>query len=130
MSAAMLAPEPAVTTVLTDDGLLVRLSGVLDIAATPALRASLLGVRPAGCDDVVVDADGVLAVDDAALAVLLAAGTWVADTGGRLSFVRMSETLRREVAQLGLERLLPMLESVGERTVAVPFPSPRTATAN
>jgi anti-anti-sigma factor len=130
MSAATLATEPTVTAVLTGDGLLVRLSGALDVVSAPALRAALLGVRPVGCDDVVVDAGDVTAVDDSALAVLLAAGTWVVDTGGRLSFVRMSSTLRREVAQLGLERLLPMLEPVGERSATVPMPAPRTAAAN
>ena len=130
MSAVTLAPEPTVIAVATGDGLLVRLSGALDAASLPAMRAALLGVRPAGCDDVIVDAGAVSAVDESTLAVLLAAGTWVVDTGGRLSFARMSETLRREVAQLGLERLLPMLEPVGERSVTVPMPIPRTAAAN
>ena len=130
MSAATLATEPTVIAVVTGDGLLVRLSGALDDASVPALRAALLGVRPASCDDVIVDAGDVEAVDESAFAVLLAAGTWVADTGGRLSFVRMSQTLRREVAQLGLERLLPMLEPVGERGGTVPMPVPRTAAAN
>ncbi|MFL6139265.1 MAG: STAS domain-containing protein [Frankiaceae bacterium] len=129
MSVATLASEPTVMAVVTSDGLLVRLSGALDVIGVPALRHALLGVRPVGCDDVVVDAGDVTAVDESALAVLLAAGTWVVDTGGRLSFARMSETLRREVAQLGLERLLPMLEPVGERTATVPMPAPRTATA-
>lgn len=130
MSSATLATQPAVTTAVTGDGMLVRLSGVVDAASTPELRAALLRMRPVGCDDVIVDAGEVAAIDEGSLAVLLAAATWVVDTGGRLSFVRMSEVLRREVAQLGLERLLPMLEPVGERGAAVPLPAPRTATAN
>jgi anti-anti-sigma regulatory factor len=104
-----------ITTVLTDDGMVVQLSGALGSDALPSLRQALLVTRPAGCDDVVIDADGVTSIDENALAVLLAAGAWAVDTGARLGFSRMSETLRTEIAFLDISMLLPMLAPIGER---------------
>jgi anti-anti-sigma regulatory factor len=106
-----------VTTVVTEDGLLVRLDGALDAEAAPQLRQALLTQRPFGCDDVVIDGGGVTTVDDVALGVLLAAGAWAVDTGARLGFSRMSEPLQAEISTLDISMLLPMLAPVGERTV-------------
>lgn len=108
-------PAAAVASLHTEDGILVRLGGVLDLDAAPALRSALLTTRPAGCDDVVIDAGAVTAVEDDALAILLAAGAWAVDTGARLSFSRMSECLREEIAALDVSMLLPMLAPAGER---------------
>jgi anti-anti-sigma regulatory factor len=99
----------------TDDGVLVRLDGALDADSAGQLRNALLSVRPAGCDDVIIDAAGVTDVDDDALAVLLAAGAWAIDTGARLGFSRMSDCLRAEIAMLDISMLLPMLAPAGER---------------
>ncbi|MDX6207399.1 MAG: anti-sigma factor antagonist [Frankiales bacterium] len=104
-----------VAALYTDDGVLVRLDGALDAASAPQLRTALLSVRPAGCDDVIIDAAGVTAVDDDALAVLLAAGAWAVDTGARLGFSRMSDVLRAEISMLDISMLLPMLAPAGER---------------
>jgi anti-anti-sigma regulatory factor len=106
-----------VATIFTEDGVIVTLGGALDAAAAPRLRSALLSVRPAGCDDVIIDAAGVTQVDDDALAVLLAAGAWAVDTGARLGFSRMSDCLRSEIAMLDISMLLPMLAPAGERVV-------------
>jgi anti-anti-sigma regulatory factor len=106
-----------VTTVLTEDGMLVRLNGDLDARALPKLREALLVTRPAGCDDVIIDAQGVTSISEDALAVLLAAGAWAIDTGARLGFSRMSDPLRNEIAYLDISMLLPMLAPAGERVV-------------
>lgn len=98
-----------------EDGVLVRLDGALDADCAPQLRTALLSLRPAGCDDVVIDAGGVTTVDDNALAVLLAAGAWAVDTGARLGFSRMSDCLRAEISMLDISMLLPMLAPAGER---------------
>ena len=113
----------------TGDGMLVRLGGALGADATAQLRGALLGLRPFGCDDVIVDAGDVTDVDDDALAVLLAASAWVVDTGGRLSFSQMSQPLRREVALVGLCDELRMLEPVGGRDETIPVP-PRSASGS
>ena len=55
------------------------------------------------------------AVDDEALAILMAAGAWAVDTGARLGFSRMSDCLRDEVDSLDISMLLPMLAPAGER---------------
>ena len=104
-----------VSTIVTEDGILVRLAGPLDADSAPQLRTALLSTRPAGCDDVIIDAGGVTTVDDDALAVLLAAGAWAVDTGARLGFSRMSDCLREEISMLDISMLLPMLAPAGER---------------
>lgn len=104
-----------VATVYTQDGVLVRLGGSFDADSVPQLRSALLTTRPAGCDDVIIDAGGVSKVDDDALAVLLAAGAWAVDTGARLGFSRMSDVLRDEIANLDISMLLPMLAPAGQR---------------
>ncbi|MDX6221613.1 MAG: anti-sigma factor antagonist [Frankiales bacterium] len=109
------AQSSTVVATHTVDGVLVRLDGAFDADSAPALRTALLSVRPAGCDDVIIDAGGVTTVDDDALAVLLAAGAWAIDTGARLGFSRMSDCLRAEIASLDISMLLPMLAPAGER---------------
>ncbi|BEP15691.1 hypothetical protein acdb102_40020 [Acidothermaceae bacterium B102] len=106
-----------VATIFTEDGVLVRLDGVLDGASARQLGRALLTTRPAGCDDIIIDGGGVTAVSDEALAVLLAAGAWAVDTGARLGFSAMSEPLRQEITSLDISMLLPMLAPAGERTV-------------
>jgi anti-anti-sigma regulatory factor len=109
--------EVHVASIYTEDGLLVRLDGALDGSSTGQLAKALLTTRPFGCDDVIIDGGGVTAVDDDALAVLMAAGAWAVDTGARLGFSRMSDCLRTEVDSLDISMLLPMLAPAGERVV-------------
>jgi anti-anti-sigma regulatory factor len=104
-----------VTTLFTEDGVLVRLDGAIDGDAAPQLRSALLSSRPAGCDDVIIDAGGVTRIDDEALAILMAAGAWAVDTGARLGFSRMADCVRDEVEALEISVLLPMLAPAGER---------------
>src|SRR3954453_18404388 len=104
-----------VSTVVTEDGMLIQLNGSLGHDSLPALRSALLSTPPAGCDDVIIDANGVTNVEDEALGVLLAAGAWAVDTGARLGFSRMSDSLRSEISFLDISMLLPMLAPAGER---------------
>ena len=106
-----------VATVWTDDGVLVRLSGRVGAAEVAELRASLLRRRPAGCDDVIVDAGDLTEADDSALAVLLAADSWARDTGGRLRYSRIGAWLRNEMVSLGLADAMHELEGPGQRRV-------------
>ncbi len=112
---AVLARSSADAT-YTADGMYVRIAGELDAQSLSQLRSSLLRTRPAICRDVIVDAGAVTYVDDAALATLVAAGVWAADSGASISYSRMSDVLRTEVQALGLETSLPMLAPVGTRT--------------
>jgi anti-anti-sigma factor len=111
----------ALTTVsanLLADGIVVRLTGSLDVASLPDLRATLLTARPEGCDDVLVDAGHVTEIHERALAVLIAAADWATDTGGRLRFAAMSSALLDTVDYFGVTDLLPRLPAPGGRAGA------------
>jgi anti-anti-sigma factor len=103
-----LAAGPVSVAVL-DDGMLVRLDGVLDESSLPALRATLLAPRRARCRDVIVDAGHVDSATDDALAVLVAASAWAASTGARFRMSSVSEPLRSLIDTLGLADALPTL---------------------
>src|SRR3954452_21184471 len=103
-------PVVAVTTLA--DGLVVRLAGALGRGAEDLLREALLRPRPAACKDVLVDAGDVASVDDAALAVLIAAPVWARRTGGNLSFSRISIPLQRATEGI---YALPELPAPGDR---------------
>lgn len=97
------------------DGIVVRLTGSLDVASLPELRATLLTSRPEGCDDVLVDAGHVTEVHERALAVLVAAADWAAETGGRLRFAAMSSALIDTADYFSVTDLLPRLPGPGGR---------------
>ena len=111
---AVLARSSADAT-YTADGMFVRIAGELDGQSLSQLRSSLLRTRPAVCRDVIVDAGAVTYVDDSALAVLVAASAWAADSGATVSYSRMSDSLRHEVDALGLDTAMPMLAPIGAR---------------
>jgi anti-anti-sigma regulatory factor len=100
------------------DGIVVRLSGSLDAASLPDLRATLLRPRPEGCDDVLVDAGQVTEVHERALAVLVAAADWASETGGRLQFASMSQPLVDTAEYFAVTDLLPRLPGPGGRADA------------
>lgn len=102
------------------DGIVVRLSGSLDVASLPELRATLLRTRPEGCDDVLVDAGHVSEIHERALAVLLAAVDWADETGGRLRFAAMSQPLAETAEYFDVADLLPRLPGPGGRAGAAP----------
>ena len=89
------------------DRVRVVLSGVLDLAAVPLLRAALLAPIPLHCRRVEVDAGGVTRVDDEALAVLLAAVPWTLAAGARLGYTSVSEQLDVLARSLEIEALVP-----------------------
>lgn len=115
MSVQTVNPTIEIDVTTLADGLVIRLSGRLDDGCVPALRAGLLAPRPAGRDDVLVDAGSVERVDDAALAVLVAAPRWAHETGGRLSYTRVSDSLRATAQHLQVEDALPLLAAPGRR---------------
>jgi anti-anti-sigma regulatory factor len=85
----------------------VILSGVLDLAAVPLLRAALLAPVPTHCRRVEIDAGGVTHVDHEALAVLFAAVPWILAASAGLAYVSVSAELDLLVRGLKVEALLP-----------------------
>jgi hypothetical protein len=119
MSTMTAADYGTVTTTCLGDGLVVRLAGSLDVDSLTELRAALLVDRPEGCDDVVVDAGAVTEVHERALAVLIAAGDWAIETGGRMQFAAISASLLETATFFDVADLLPRLPGPGGRADAV-----------
>ena len=104
------------------DGVVVQLTGSLDVASLADLRETLLRPRPEGCDDVLVDAGHVTEVHERALAVLVAAAQWTAQTGGRLQFAAMSAPLIETAGYFDVTDLLPRLPGPGGGQTRWPVP--------
>ena len=82
------------------DGKLVQLSGRIGHAELPALRLALLTPMFDDCHDVVIDAGEVVAIDDDAIAVLMAAEEWASYAGARLLLSRVSPALEQALDEL------------------------------
>lgn len=101
---------------LLADGVLVRIAGNLSgTTVAHELRAALLAPLTSACRDVLVDAAGVGAVDDEALAVLLAAQSFVELAGRRFALSVCSPELRQALDAAGLTGELAMLGAPGTR---------------
>jgi anti-anti-sigma regulatory factor len=118
MSTMTAADFGTVSTTCLGDGLVVRLSGSLDVDSLDDLRGALLVDRPEGCNDVMVDAAQVTEVHERALAVLIAAVDWAEQTGGRLRFAAISSSLVETAAFFDVADLLPRLPAPGGRADA------------
>lgn len=73
----------------------VTVSGELDVATAPKLRAALAPLGRAPGDVVVVDVGGLAFADASALGVLVSVHTRVAETGARLVIRNPSPLLER-----------------------------------
>lgn len=104
------------------DGVLVRLAGALGEAQLPRLRRALLTPLARDCRDVVVDAAGLTAIDDCALAVLLAGRVWAEDNGTRFLLSGSAVPLDDCLAELDLADALPRLSSLTPHAPVVPLP--------
>lgn len=91
------------------DGKLVQLSGRIGRDELPALRLALLMPLFDECHDIVVDAGDVVAVDDDAVAVLVAAEEWASYAGARLLLSRVAPALEMALADLDLSDRIPRL---------------------
>ena len=99
------------------DGKLIRLTGSLTSEQLPALRSALLSPLDETCRDVVVDAGEVTAVDDDALAVLLAARVWADDHGARLLLSRSAAPIESKLEELEITGALPRLGALRQTGV-------------
>jgi anti-anti-sigma regulatory factor len=119
-----LAPPGSVQCSHLADGKLVRLAGQLADGALVGLRLALLSPLPDGCRDVVVDAGDVEAIDDTAVAILVAAREWSAIYGARLLLSRSAPALDRALDELDLVDQLPRLGARPGRAADLPAPRP------
>ena len=110
------AIDPSVGTVNCvhlADGKLVQLSGRIGREELPALRLALLTPLFDDCRDVVIDAGDVVAVDDEAVAVLVAAEEWATYAGARLLLSRAAPVLEQALADLDFANRIPRLTDLG-----------------
>jgi anti-anti-sigma regulatory factor len=109
MTTAMLEATGHVDCVHLADGKLVRLGGTLTGHQLPELRDALLAPLAEGCRDVVIDAGEVTAINDDAIAVLLAARIWAEDHGARMMLSRSAPALESTLEELEITGALPRL---------------------
>jgi anti-sigma B factor antagonist len=102
------------------DQVVVALGGVADLSTAPLLHQRL---RRACVDHpgvtLTVDLDGLVALDDAALGMLLGAAAHAREAGGELQLVCTNERLRERLAVTRLDRCLTVRDDLGD-------PAPRT----
>jgi anti-anti-sigma regulatory factor len=115
MTTATLEATGHVDCVHLADGMLVRLGGTLSEQELPQLRHALLGPLHDSCRDVVIDAGEVTAINDDAIAVLLAARVWAEDHGARMLLSRSAPALESTLEELAITNALPRLGSVREQ---------------
>ena len=118
MTTATLEATGHVDCVHLADGMLVRLGGTLSEQDLPQLRDALLGPLEDSCRDVVVDAGELTAIDDDAIAVLLAARIWAEDHGARMLLSRSAPALESTLEELEITNALPRLGSVRDELPA------------
>ena len=93
-------------TVIGDDPV-VMLSCELDLSSAPSLRNALVdAIADHRGRTVVVDLDGVSALDDSGLGVLLGAAGRAREAGGDLVLVASSDRLRARFDVTGLSRAI------------------------
>lgn len=120
MTTATLEATGHVDCVHLADGLLVRLGGTLTSGELPELRDALLSPLDDSCRDVVVDAGEVTAIDDEALAVLLAARVWAEDHGARMLLSRTAPALESTLEELSITGALPRLAAIRDQRMPMP----------
>ena len=102
------------TTVSTVGGaIVVALDGSVDLAAVGTLHGDLTRViRRHPGDSVVIDLDGVDALDDAGLGVLLGAAAAARESGGDLEVVCNRSSLRERLERTRFDRAVTVRATI------------------
>jgi anti-anti-sigma factor len=91
----------------------VEVEGIVDLAAVGVLRDTLARtLRARRGETVIVDLDGVTAIDDGGLGVLLGAAAAARDHDGDLRLLASTPTMRTRLAHTRLDRAIDVLESM------------------
>lgn len=105
-----------VESVRNEQHAVVIISGDLDAATAPRLHAELVELAQAGVDRIVLDLRRLTFVDSFGLGVIVNAKKRLSQVGNALCLVAGLEqrTLRRVLEITGLDRVLPVHESVND----------------
>ena len=92
----------------------VHLSGDVDLATIPRLADALIKAvdSSTGTTPLVVDLDGVVVLDDAALGLLLGAAGRLRTAGRDLVVACTTPTLRHRLARTGFERAVRVIDRI------------------
>lgn len=109
--------ELQLTTSRVADRVVVSLRGVADLSTAPALHD---GLRRACLDHagetLLLDLDGAIVIDDAALGLLLGAAARARQAGGELELVCTNQHLRDRLAVTRLDRAITVHRSIAGAT--------------
>ncbi len=91
----------------------LQVSGEVDLATLPYFRDQLVrAITQHHSATLAVDLDGVTALDDAGLGMLLGAAGRAREQGGDLAVVTSNERLRAQLALTGLDRAIVVQSSL------------------
>lgn len=103
------------TTSRVGDAVVLALGGYADLSTAPRLQSQLqLAVGEHRGERVVVDIDGLVALDDVALGLLLGAAARAREDGGELVLVGTNARIRQRLAATRVDRVVTVLGSIAE----------------
>jgi len=102
------APGPLVATETRpeSDGIVIAVSGELDMATAPALRSRLLELLASPISALTVDCDGIEFLDSAGLTALMGAAAAAEEIGVQFKLVQASRQARLVIEIAGLTEAL------------------------
>jgi anti-sigma B factor antagonist len=100
----------------TGDRVVLALDGIADLASAPHLHGRLrAAIDRAPGTVVTVDVDGLIALDDVVLGLLLGAAAHARERGGDLEIVCTAERLRERLAHTRFDRAVSVRDSIEHR---------------
>jgi len=98
--------EFSVSSEVTDENVVVTVTGELDLYTAPRFREALVPLLVSGPPEVVIDLSGVDFIDSSGIGVMVGALKRLRVHGGRLTLRGVSTTTRRALELVGLTRFM------------------------